>query len=359
MSSWSSLLRFSAITSTALACSYLIGDFPFIFHPAIQEHNPNNTRNWTELPDHLLGLIIERLSLTDYLRFGAVCVSWNSIIKNREYRPRPRPPWLMLLTQGNNDRNAKFFNLIEERIYTIPLPPPIIGCRDLIGFSFGWLITMNTYTLAMHLLNPITRVQIPLPSLTTYPTRHTVRAYQFKAALCSPPSGGDFTVIVTCPSEHAVAIARSGDNIWTALYTPGLAIIEDVFHHNGQVCARDCFQKVVSWDHEDSPMPKTMAKNLDLPFSEYRSYLAENRTNNELFMVVYFYGSSKSDFSFFVLDKNRCEWVEEADGMKGNTLFIGHRSCLSFPNGEYPELRPNCIYYLDQNLCHAHNLRMF
>lgn len=84
--------------------------------------------SWAELPEHLPSLIIPRLSMTDYVRFGCVCTWWNSIIKKREYRPKPESPWLILLAH-HNDTNARFLSLSESRIYKIPrpsaqLPPP-------------------------------------------------------------------------------------------------------------------------------------------------------------------------------------------------------------------------------------------
>ncbi|KAF9612673.1 hypothetical protein IFM89_003148 [Coptis chinensis] len=55
-------------------------------------------RNWSDVPQELLGSIAERFtSIEDYFRFGAVCRTWRSVIvdlRRRHFKPKTLP-WLM------------------------------------------------------------------------------------------------------------------------------------------------------------------------------------------------------------------------------------------------------------------------
>ncbi|XP_077223365.1 protein FAR1-RELATED SEQUENCE 7-like [Tasmannia lanceolata] len=51
---------------------------------------------WSELSKDITELKLKRLILADYVRFGAVCVSWRSAAVEKCYPPAPQIPWLML-----------------------------------------------------------------------------------------------------------------------------------------------------------------------------------------------------------------------------------------------------------------------
>src|SRR4051812_6364845 len=110
--------------------------------------------DWLAFPAEILGLILENLRLPDYIRFSSVCVSWNSVVSSKMYRPKPQPPWLLIPDYADADETtSSFFDLSDKKTYKIRLPDPPIRRRICIGSSHGWLITVDEI-LEMHLLNP-------------------------------------------------------------------------------------------------------------------------------------------------------------------------------------------------------------
>ncbi|OEL35938.1 hypothetical protein BAE44_0003044 [Dichanthelium oligosanthes] len=68
---------------------------------------------------------------------------------------------------GSADPNtATFFSFQDGRCRTASLPGPAIQRRIWIGSAHGWLVTADEEC-ALHLLNPVTGAQLPLPSITT------------------------------------------------------------------------------------------------------------------------------------------------------------------------------------------------
>jgi hypothetical protein len=113
----------------------------------------------------------------------------------------------------------------------------------------GWIITADERS-ELHLLNPITGDQIPLPSVTTIeqvkPVHNddgVLHKYEFswctaeevydspsiydlgelrdrlfhKAFLSSDPSNGDYYVVLIYTPYHQLSFARAGDDKWTWL----------------------------------------------------------------------------------------------------------------------------------------------
>ncbi|CAD6335634.1 unnamed protein product [Miscanthus lutarioriparius] len=120
-----------------------------------------------------------------------------------------------------------------------------IRSRYLIGSAYGWVVTADE-TSELHLVNPITRDQIALPSVTTIEqvsngaihmykySRYTgthgeldppsvlrldkLRDYIFhKAFLSSDPSTGNYIVVLIHHPYWQISFARGGDEHWTWL----------------------------------------------------------------------------------------------------------------------------------------------
>jgi hypothetical protein len=137
---------------------------------------------WADLPRDLLESVLARLPVLDRLRFPAVCTAWQSAAAAAVSGSNaPLSSWLMLsfnpkargCTQrggGGGDAKfmeARFLSLAEGRAYVIQQPAPAVSDRLCVGSSAdGWLVTADA-SLELHLLNPVTRAQVPLPSVAT------------------------------------------------------------------------------------------------------------------------------------------------------------------------------------------------
>ena len=63
-------------------------------------------------------------------------------------------------------QQTPYLCIAEKKAYTLTLPDPPICTRDIIGSSYGWIITADERC-ELHLVNPITGEQIALPSVST------------------------------------------------------------------------------------------------------------------------------------------------------------------------------------------------
>jgi hypothetical protein len=125
--------------------------------------------DWSGLPLDVLIEIAVRLTVSDWLSFGVVCTAWKQAAETASQsglRPKHEPPWLMLAGGGADLAVADFMSLSDGRRRSIALPKPAIQKRAWFGSANGWLVTVDDEC-ALHLLNPITGAQLPLPSIST------------------------------------------------------------------------------------------------------------------------------------------------------------------------------------------------
>ncbi|CAO1948021.1 unnamed protein product [Urochloa humidicola] len=125
--------------------------------------------DWAGLPADLLIEFAVRLTVTDWLKFRAVCVAWNRAAETAlvsGHRPKPEPPWLMLAGRRTDPTTAGFFSFQDGRCRVASLPEPAIQSRIWIGSAGGWVVTADDEECALHLLNPVTGAQLTLPPIT-------------------------------------------------------------------------------------------------------------------------------------------------------------------------------------------------
>ncbi|XP_043697714.1 F-box protein At2g17690-like [Telopea speciosissima] len=226
----------------------------------------------SQIPEELLVMIMQRLTLPDMIRFGCVCSSWRSVSAPARHG---KLPWLMLPYDTREGNGAYgFFSLYNRQFYKLQLPEAA-GAR-IFGSSHGWLVTVHPES-GIHLLHPFSRVRLQLPSLSTFPavldtfysnegdliyvlrsSKGCRAAYGFKwmrdayigkFALSSSPSSSslDCIVVATYGERRKLAFCRPGDNRWTALKTPWDSY-EDIVFHKGRLCALDLQRRLVACD---------------------------------------------------------------------------------------------------------------
>ena len=122
-----------------------------------------------EVPQDVLRRIFAILEIPDLVRAGSVCSSWRaaytSLCSTGNCRLR-QTPYLLYTSESTDAREAGLYSIAEKKAYTLTLPDPPICTRDIIGSSYGWIITADERC-ELHLVNPITGEQIALPSVST------------------------------------------------------------------------------------------------------------------------------------------------------------------------------------------------
>ncbi|PHU01865.1 hypothetical protein BC332_27116 [Capsicum chinense] len=132
----------------------------------------------------IMGMILKRVSIGDYVRMAAVSKSWRSMLA-AHHKPSHdlEAPWLLQLKDCayNHDTGFNFYSLSDARFYTFKLPihvlnkyPNVLACATTFccATSNGWLVIIVArlnHKPDMFLFDPISEIDIKLPSLTTIP----------------------------------------------------------------------------------------------------------------------------------------------------------------------------------------------
>ncbi|XP_020252277.1 F-box protein At2g17036-like [Asparagus officinalis] len=212
----------------------------------------------------------------------------------------------------------------------------------------------------MHLLNPVTGVQIQLPSITTLPyvcdyAEVDRPLFLYKAILSLPPladGSGDFTVILLhnpfrlydedYDGFSNMAIAKVGDNSWTSLPRASHGSIADIIPHKGQLYGVDVGGVLHVWDHHHlTSGPKS---TLEIRFYCGMTKLLVESLNGKLYML--YKGLYYDAFMAIRLDADNPEFNPE-DDLGDNVFFVGSNTSFSVSATKFPELGGNCIYFTD------------
>jgi hypothetical protein len=147
------------------------------------EVSPFTVRDWAHgLPTVVAQLISDKVkSITDFVRFRAVCAPWRSASLPKPLHLPPQLPWLMIPyypdpddankyhTEGwqprKDDGIRLFYDLWQSKMHKLHLPETI-GKMCCASYR-GWLVLVATGGTEVFLLNPLTRARIQLPPFTT------------------------------------------------------------------------------------------------------------------------------------------------------------------------------------------------
>ncbi|PSS01043.1 F-box protein [Actinidia chinensis var. chinensis] len=323
--------------------------------------------DWSKLPNELLRLIVGRLHLIeDYMRFGGVCRSWHLITLEKDSYSCSKLPWVMFTEKETTDIR-EFHSIFSNKIYKLYLPE-IFG-RRCWGSSHGWLVTIGT-DLEMHILNPLSRVQISLPPLHKCSnlkklicTPKEFRDYfVYKAVISSSPADPNCIVMAIYSDHGKIAFTRPSDKAWTPLECSHVWL-EDIIYLNGNVYAVECSRDVLMFDFTGSHL-KTIAfaPAQEEGGSDYEAkYLVE--LGGEIYMVIRcLYDTRIIDtpylrtwvFVVYKLDTCREKW-EKVDGLGNWSIFVGSNYSFSVSASDDSECRKNCIYFMD-DYCGMYNM---
>ncbi|KAF3329549.1 F-box protein [Carex littledalei] len=321
--------------------------------------------DWSNLPKDILEAISKKIiSVEDYLRFRAVCIPWRSAVSPAPRHLPPQFPLLMLpydphLNEGNDTSIRFFYDISNSQIRPIYLPET---CgKQCCGSSQGWLALENGPEIS--LLNPITRVQMQLPSLKVFPTVWSASSaesgdiqsrldiwpsrYGYNGGTdpiiqriiltSSPTLDPDCVVMVLFKSNWGLAFCRIGDESWTLFEAPaengtGFRLINATYNNGLFYCFS--FDEVKVYDLK-GPMCEVLKIIIPLEQADY--HLIEGEVE-ELMLVAQHraaHGLSRRDeFSIYKIgmDEDRFDWIETR-GIGERMCFIceGIEQCFTFP----------------------------
>ncbi|KAK1662106.1 hypothetical protein QYE76_050265 [Lolium multiflorum] len=212
----------------------------------LPEVNSARMADWANLQTDIVGTIIRKLAIPDYIRFRAVCTSWNRVCACRDVSNNPRvDPWLMLPTKMLED--AKFFSIPERKNETIRILSIATICGSAwtpVGSSNGWLVFFNPTLGTIQLVNPISSAQFQLPP---------VGCKLFSKAVLLDMSESNFSVAVIYGDQKGYKVTCKGSKGWSSVDSKHVLI--DVFKHRSQLYTIDIYGTVELWAEPPSAWP--------------------------------------------------------------------------------------------------------
>lgn len=317
------------------------------------------------LPDDVLQLIANKLHLfEDYVRFGAVCRSWHQIFLQRNQSSYPMLPWLMLREKVSSNFR-EFYSPFSGKVFEIQLP--VIRGKRCWGSLHGWLVTIGK-DVDMHLLNPFSRVQIPLPPLVNSPNLNKVflflsqfiEGFVHKAVLSASPYSSDCVIMAIYSVDGRLALTRPGFVVWSPVDYVTEPIV-DIIYYNCQFFAAERWGRVLIFNVTGFLIktlePIQLMNDVDaIVFHD--KYIVEFK--GEIYMVIQCFQHLTTihgaplwrtmDFVVYMLDLC-AEKAERMDSLDDWSVFVGHNYSFSICASDYPEIRKNCVYFTDKNIC--------
>jgi hypothetical protein len=200
------------------------------------EVNSSSMADWATLQFDVIGIIVKKLAIPDYLRFRAVCTSWNRACKDVTYRPRV-DPWLMLCSRSQD--GAHFFCVPERKNQIIRHPSTISLFGSVwapVGSSHGWLIYFSQTHGTMQLVNPISGKQIQLPP---------IGSRVFSKASLLQMNERNFTVAVLYCDQKGYKVTKEGYTGWS--WVESKHNLDDIIKHRGHLYTCDKYGSVEVW----------------------------------------------------------------------------------------------------------------
>ncbi|XP_059646209.1 putative F-box protein At5g55150 [Cornus florida] len=368
--------------------------------------------DWACLPKHLLDTIMDKLvSLSDYVRFGAVCKEWHDVVMENKVeffqkKCCKQVPFLMVPTEDNSEKRRSLYSITHNKLYDFQLRVPYK--KRLSGSSHGWLFTVEE-SFALTLINPFSSATIELPPIMDrlefehveddietdgveddietdgveydietdpeydydiesgpeddYYGDDCVEFEVMKATLSVDPASSPNNYIVSAiyGEYRRLAFILPGDKAWTYIDKEKFTAIQDVIYYKGQILAADYFSGLIMVDlnrrvgESNLPQVKVIAPGTHQG-GQRRMYLVESSSEDLLLVERYLkYGDdSHHATTTFKVFKMLLEQPEkgspkqvEVKSLGGDTLFLGDNHSICVPASKWPGCQPNSIYYTD------------
>ncbi|KAK2995133.1 hypothetical protein RJ640_020773 [Escallonia rubra] len=336
--------------------------------------------DWSELPPELSYTVATKIkALTDYIRFRAVCLSWRTATPATPRHLPPQVPWLMLPPSQSQPQASRrgFFCLSANKFHFLG-EAAASRRRRRCGSSHGWLVLLDESS-HIFLLNPLTRSQVKLPSLSTFPNvtdfnfynigrEYTIRgvdgevytcslkemrdSFIKKVILSSSPNELNYVAVAILNDTGHVAYCKKGDDRWMFM-EDGLGYWEDVIYHDGLVYAVNKFGGIAVCDVSGTsprvwyidPLNK-IGGDMQYLVSCEGELLLVTRYLDLNFDVVLEIEYKTTAFRVCRLDLGGPKW-ETLASLDDRVLFVGENSSLALSGSDCLGCKGNCIYFTD------------
>ncbi|KAM3302970.1 hypothetical protein P3S67_014000 [Capsicum chacoense] len=277
-------------------------------------------RDWTKLPNLVLYLILEKIvSISDFLRFSAVCKPWFSYVSKNQAELKQRinsssieeMPVLMILgtNQYGSTINTSLYSVTKRKIILeLSFPNDDERCC---GSSHGWLVFQRSDDI-IYLFNPFSGETIHLPSLSYHVD---------KVVLSKNPSTNPYDVEVVAVVQCGfvplgLAILRPGSNEWIVM-THGMPrhVVCDVIYYDDRYYVVTSHGRVLSID------------KMTLDLKEISGTIV-----TKIYKLVV---NPMTQESMFV----------ELDDLGNEALFLSEHSSMSVTASKFSGCIANSVYY--------------
>ncbi|CAM0908892.1 unnamed protein product [Alopecurus aequalis] len=365
---------------------------------------PYASTGWSDLPIDLLIHVLHLLELPEALAFRAVCPLWRSASTTVAGVPCTRQaPWLVSVEledkySKDQSRNpwdpsvsSRFHRLLDEQAYQVSLAQ--VKAVALCGASHGWLVVANELS-SLVLYDPFAMTTIPLPPITTfsnciegvYDDNGDLEGYRYmfyrggdsiydmaspgryfydKVVLSSSPSESGAIALAVHLEGKRLSFARVGGSSWhqvSRIQTGSRDSFADIVHHHGRFYTLTMKGTLVSLDfcgrrkpEEEIEEEMIIAAEDDNDSSDVITrYLVSTPWGHLLQVRVIFDGYPTNRVRVEIdrvdLKSRRMVGLSPTKALQGHTLFLGQNSSGVLSTNEFPELRPNCIYFTTPRL---------
>ncbi|CAM0908890.1 unnamed protein product [Alopecurus aequalis] len=361
---------------------------------------PYASTGWSDLPIDLLIHVLHLLELPEALAFRAVCPLWRSASTAVAGVPCTRQaPWLVSVEledkySKDQSRNpwdpsvsSRFHRLLDEQAYQVSLAQ--VKAVALCGASHGWLVVANELS-SLVLYDPFAMTTIPLPPITTfsnciegvYDDNGDLEGYRYmfyrggdsiydmaspgryfydKVVLSSSPSESGAIALAVHLEGKRLSFARVGGSSWhqvSRIQTGSRDSFADIVHHHGRFYTLTMKGTLVSLDFCGRRKP------------EEEMIIAEENNNSSNDIITRYLVSTpwghllqvcamldkypknrvKVEIGRVDLKSRRMVGLSPTEALRGHTVFLGQNSPGILSTDEFPELRPNCIYFTTPRL---------
>ncbi|RYR18381.1 hypothetical protein HN51_037405 [Arachis hypogaea] len=381
---------------------------------------------WENIHEDMLNQIAERLySYDDYLQLRLVCKQWNS--KVPKIPNGIKAPWLLVPIGGAakeafkigkdiyhitqlpsiDEETVDTSSLEEKGIYHLKLELQYNLIR---GSCHGWLIIVSIYEGTIRMLNPLTKVCLDLPPISTLPNviddgdeyysyyigpykfiTDTVHAYKvlvWKVVINSAPTndnnnnfmavalyGGSYLAFYK-PSNRKWLKLTTNTDAWTyfqdvIFFQEKIYIIDD----DGQLYVFDTNTKAkpVRIIHEVTP-PSDVVTVEDEEVSNLK-YLIGCADGSLLMVVRHLHNLMQQDnqrsyetikFDIYELKKNANTW-SRVTSLGNYVLIIGFNASVQMLADDFSNCKGNQIFFTDNfvidqtsdDVVYYHNIGIF
>ena len=324
--------------------------------------------DWAGLPKELVELIADKIeSSVHYLRFGAVCVPWLSVVRDNlsKHNAKFRHQAPLLLIPDKHKRTWRAYDVMKDKFLESKLRVPYE--RRFCGSSEeGWLVGVNKDS-SVTLHKPgytysnvrLPRMQFPRGFGLYFMNDAEVSAYHVKRAIVKSDEkaeSNELAVVARYGEFNDLAFIRHGkDATWSNItYDNPWFKALDVLHYNNQFYAINFWDDLVAFNGTDSFTRIELVAPKTAETECCNKYLVKS-CGGELLLVKRYtdwpkVGDLRVRGSFLVYrcDFDGKKWIE-VTSLGGTALFLGDSFSISVLASNFPGCQPNCIYFTHDN----------